>query len=40
VGKGGLVVTAVPGGEQRRFAFHEDDRRFIDEECVEWAGPR
>jgi hypothetical protein len=40
VGKGELVVTAVPGGERRRFTFHEDDRRFVGEECVEWAGPR
>jgi hypothetical protein len=35
-----LIVTDVEKGEQRRFVFHEDDRRFVGPECIEWASPR
>jgi len=40
VGKDELIVTGVDDGKQRRFVFHEDDRRFIGPECVEWVSPR
>ncbi len=40
VGKDELVVTDVGSGKQRRFVFHENDRRFIDPECIEWVSPR
>ena len=40
VGKDALVVTDVKDGKQRRFVFHEDDRRFVGPECIEWASPR
>jgi hypothetical protein len=40
VGKDELIVTAVADGKQRRFVLHEDDRRFVGEECVEWVSPR
>ena len=40
VGKNELIVTAVADGKQRRFVLHEEDRRFVGEECVEWASPR
>jgi hypothetical protein len=39
VGKNDLTVFAVPNGGQRRFVFHEEDRRFVDSECVEWVSP-
>jgi hypothetical protein len=34
------MVTDVSSGKQRRFVFHEDDRRFIGSECIEWVSPR
>jgi hypothetical protein len=40
VGKDELVVTDVADGRNRPFVFHEDDRRFVGPECVEWASPR
>jgi hypothetical protein len=40
VGKDGLVVTDVGDGRQRQFVFHEDDRRFVGPECIEWVSPR
>lgn len=40
VGKDALVVTDVGSGKQRRFVFHEDDRRFVGPECIEWVSPR
>jgi hypothetical protein len=40
VGTDELVVTDVASGGQRRFVVHEDDRRFVGPECVEWASPR
>ena len=40
VGKAELIVTQVENGKQRRFVFHEDDRRFVGEECIEWVSPR
>ncbi len=30
----------MEGGKQRKFVFHEDDRRFLGEGCIEWASPR
>jgi hypothetical protein len=35
-----LIVTDVNDGKQRRFVFHEDDRRYLGSECIEWASPR
>jgi hypothetical protein len=35
-----LVVTNVESGKERRFVLHEDDRRFVSEECIEWVSPR
>jgi hypothetical protein len=40
VDKDDLIVTDVASGQKRRFVFHEDDRRFIGEECIEWVSPR
>lgn len=40
VGKDELIVTAVADGKQRRFVLHEDDRRLMGEECVEWVSLR
>jgi hypothetical protein len=40
VGKDELIVTDTERGEQRRFVFHVDDRRFVGPECVEWVAPR
>jgi len=40
VGKAELIVTEVQGGKERRFAFHEEDRRFVGPECIEWVSPR
>jgi hypothetical protein len=40
VGKDELIVTDMEDDKQRRFVFHEDDRRFVGPECVEWASPR
>jgi hypothetical protein len=40
VGKDELVVTDVGNSKQRRFVFHEDDRRFVGPECIEWVNPR
>lgn len=40
VGKEDLIVTDVAGGKQHRFLFHEDDRRFIGPEAIEWVNPR
>jgi hypothetical protein len=40
VGEEELIVTDLEGGRQRRFVFHEDDRQYIESECIEWAGPR
>ncbi len=40
VGKDELIVTDTERGEQRRFAFHVDDRRFVGPECAEWVAPR
>jgi hypothetical protein len=35
-----LVITGLVTGESRRLVFHEDDSRFVDPECIEWASPR
>lgn len=42
VGKDDLIVTDTETGKQRRFVFHEDDRRFVgpDPECIEWVSSR
>lgn len=40
VGKEELIVADVAGGKQHRFVFHEDDRRFVGPECIEWVSPR
>jgi hypothetical protein len=40
VGKDDLKVTDTEHGEQRRFAFHEDDRQYVGPEYVEWVSPR
>jgi hypothetical protein len=40
VGEDELVVMDTTGGQERHFVFHEDDRRFIGEECLEWTSPR
>ena len=40
VGKDELVVTDLGDGKQRRFVFHEDDRRFVEPEFIEWVTPR
>jgi hypothetical protein len=39
-GKDELIVTDLERGEQRRFTFHEDDRRYVGPESVEWVAPR
>jgi len=40
VGKDELIVTDTEDGKQRRFTFHEDDRRHVGPECIEWVTPR
>jgi len=40
VGKDELIVTDLEDGKQCRFVFHEDDRRFVGPQCIEWAAPR
>jgi hypothetical protein len=40
IADGELVVTEVATGTSRRFVFHEEDRRFVEPECVEWVSPR
>jgi hypothetical protein len=40
VGKEELMVSDSEGGKQQRFVFHEDDRRFVGPECIEWVSPR
>ena len=40
VGKEELEIIGTESGRQRRFVFHEDDRRFVSPECVEWVSPR
>ena len=40
VGKEGFDVVEIETGKSRRFTFHEDDRRFVQEGCLEWRGPR
>jgi hypothetical protein len=40
VGKDDLIVTEVATGKKRRFVFHEEDRRFLGPECIEWISPR
>jgi hypothetical protein len=35
-----LVLTERDTGHERRFQFHEDDRRFVSEECVKWVNSR
>ncbi len=33
-----FIYTVVLLGTQRRFVWHEDDRRFVGPECMRWAG--
>ena len=40
IGDDNLLVTNVASGEKRTFTFHEDDKEFVGEECVEWASPQ
>jgi hypothetical protein len=40
VGEDELVVTGTADGRERRFVFHQNDRRFVGEECIEWVSPR
>jgi hypothetical protein len=40
VGKDELIVTDLGNGGQRRFVFHEDDRRHVDPGCIQWVTPR
>jgi hypothetical protein len=35
-----LVVTSTVDGEERRFFLHADDRRFVNDQCIEWVSPR
>jgi hypothetical protein len=40
LGKDELIVTSQDDGSQRRFVLHQDDRRFVGPECMEWVSPR
>jgi hypothetical protein len=40
VEKDQLTVTDLKSREQRRFVFHEDDRRYVEPASVEWVSPR
>ncbi|MCE9534763.1 MAG: hypothetical protein K8T89_27115 [Planctomycetes bacterium] len=40
VGKDDLIVTEIESGKEQRFVFHEDDQRFVGEDCVQWVSPR
>ncbi len=35
-----LIVTDVGDGKEHRFVFHEDDRRYVGPDCIEWVTPR
>lgn len=35
-----LVITDVRTGAERRFHFHEDDREYLGEGCIEWLNDR
>jgi hypothetical protein len=37
IDKDALVVTGVAEGKQRRFVLHADDRRFVEEESIQWV---
>jgi hypothetical protein len=39
-GKNELVVTDVDDGKEHLFVLHEDDRRYVGAECIEWVSPR
>ncbi len=40
VGKDELIVTDLGDGKHRLFVFHEDDRRYVGPESIEWVTPR
>ena len=40
VGNDDLIVTTLNGDKKSRFVFHEDDRRYLGPECIEWVSPR
>jgi len=37
--EGELSVTTLESGEVRKFSFHEEDRPFVGDACVEWVSP-
>jgi hypothetical protein len=39
VGKDELIVTDLADGKQHQFVFHQDDRRFVGSDCVQWVSP-
>lgn len=39
INDGQLVIKTLDTGETRRFSFHEEDRPFVGEECIQWVSP-
>jgi hypothetical protein len=35
-----LTITDVETGAKRSFTFHEDDRRYVNEDGFRWVSPR
>jgi hypothetical protein len=40
MGKDDLIVTDLESDQKRRLVFHPDDRRYVDPDRIQWAGPR
>src|SRR5262249_24325512 len=38
-GKDERIVSDDKDGKERRLVFHEDDRRFVGPDCIEWVSP-
>lgn len=39
-GKDKLTIRNIKTSQTRSFVFHEDDRRFVNEESIQWVSPR
>lgn len=39
-GKEELTINEKASGHTRTFLFHQDDRRFVSDDCFQWVSPR